>query len=338
MSPYISSSGRSTLPPSIIPAKQPIGSRVPSNKGSAFITAEQPHQIDSLSFGEQTVPPDLFDDTGPDEVHHNAVPGYIIGRKIGDGGFSNVHIGYWPARKLKVAVKIVDKKRLIEDPNDETLLRRELRAMRHLEGECSVIRLYASYETAGFFYLVIEYLEGGTVLEYVRKRKTLSKADAARFLGQTAEALRQCHQKQVIHRDVKLENLMLDENGNIKLIDFGLCAFFAPGQRLRVFCGSPSYASPEIIAEREYEGPPVDVWSLGVCFFALLMGFLPFYNTRGKKDINEKIMEGRLGKFSDHILRSSVKGLIEGMLAVNPADRLTLDEVLNHEWLRRYRE
>lgn len=92
---------------------------------------------------------------------------------------------------------------------------------------------------------------------------------------------------QVVHRDIKLENILLDSNRSMKLIDFGLAAFYAPGKKLRVHCGSPSYAAPEIVARKLYEGPPVDVWSLGVVLFAMLAGFLPFHSPTGNKQVGD---------------------------------------------------
>lgn len=92
---------------------------------------------------------------------------------------------------------------------------------------------------------------------------------------------------QVVHRDIKLENILLDATNNMKLIDFGLAAFYAPGKKLRVHCGSPSYAAPEIVARKLYEGPPVDVWSLGVVLFAMMAGFLPFHSPTGNKQVRQ---------------------------------------------------
>lgn len=280
---------------------------------------------------------DLYDpDVGPDQVHHRAIPGFLIGREIGDGGFGAVRIGCFLSTNERIAVKVVDKKRL-EDPDDDMLLKREIRAMKHVNGHPGIIKLHGSFETDSYVYLVMDYLKGGTLLDYVKKKKNLPKTDAARLLSQAAEALKHCHGLALIHRDIKLENMMLDENNNLKLIDFGLCAFFQPGKKLRVYCGSPSYAAPEIIGEREYEGPPVDVWSLGVCFYAMLCGYLPFYNSKGSHDMEEKILAGRFSRFPEHILKSSVKTLLEGMLAVDPAQRFTLDEVLEHRWIKAYR-
>ena len=91
---------------------------------------------------------------------------------------------------------------------------------------------------------------------------------------------------QVVHRDIKLENILLDAQNGMKIIDFGLAAFYAPGKKLRVHCGSPSYAAPEIVARKQYEGPPVDVWSLGVVLFAMMAGFLPFHSPTGNKQVS----------------------------------------------------
>jgi serine/threonine protein kinase len=89
----------------------------------------------------------------------------------------------------------------------------------------------------------------------------------------------------VVHRDIKLENILLDSHAAMKIIDFGLAAFYQTGKKLRVHCGSPSYAAPEIVARRLYEGPPVDVWSLGVVTFAMVAGYLPFHASNGNKQV-----------------------------------------------------
>lgn len=88
---------------------------------------------------------------------------------------------------------------------------------------------------------------------------------------------------QIVHRDVKLENILLDASNRIKLIDFGLAANTMPGKKLKVHCGSPSYAAPEIVARRLYDGPPVDVWSLGVVLYGMICGHLPFHASDNKK-------------------------------------------------------
>jgi serine/threonine protein kinase len=137
----------------------------------------------------------------------------------------------------------------------------------------------------------------------------------------------------VVHRDIKPENILLDAGRSMKLIDFGLAAFFAPGKKLRVHCGSPSYAAPEIVGRKLYEGPPVDVWSLGVVLFAMLAGFLPFHSSTGnKQELCQKIMAGTYN--APDYLSPSARDLLGRMLTVDPDARITLAEVAAHPWTR----
>jgi serine/threonine protein kinase len=105
----------------------------------------------------------------------------------------------------------------------------------------------------------------------------------------------------VVHRDVKLENILLDAQNSMKIIDFGLAAFYAPGKKLRVHCGSPSYAAPEIVARKQYDGPPVDVWSLGVVLFAMMAGFLPFHSPSGNKQVRGRVISPWFDTYTHHM-------------------------------------
>lgn len=134
-------------------------------------------------------------------------------------------------------------------------------------------------------------------------------------------------------RDIKLENILLDCDSRMKLIDFGLSAFYVPGKRLRVHCGSPSYAAPEIVARKAYEGPPVDVWSLGVVLFAMVAGYLPFHASGGnKQDLCNKIMAGTYT--APDWLSAPMRDLLARMLTVDPERRITFAEVWSHPWVR----
>ena len=119
----------------------------------------------------------------------------------------------------------------------------------------------------------------------------------------------------------------------MKIIDFGLSAFFLPGKMLRVHCGSPSYAAPEIVARKQYEAEPVDVWSLGIVFFAMLSGYLPFYSNNGnKQELCDKILAGKFG-MPDHV-SSPAADLLHRMLHVDPSKRITFAEFWDHPWIR----
>ena len=200
------------------------------------------------------------------------LPGYTIGRVIGEGGFCKVHLGVHHFTREKVAIKMIDKGRLVEQA-DRRRVGREIRVLKRLSHQ-SVIRVFDVVESHSRIYVVMEYCEGGSLLDYVRGKKRLSEAEACAFMPQVLRGLENCHENGVVHRDIKLENLLLDEESRMKIIDFGLSAILQPGRKLRVHCGSPSYAAPEIVSRKLYAGPPVDVWSLGVVPFAMISGYL----------------------------------------------------------------
>ena len=259
-----------------------------------------------------------------------ALPGYDVGHVLGEGGFCKVRLGVHQLSRANVAVKIIDKLKLV-DVNDKKRVGRELRVLKALRHGC-VIRLYEVVETPSRIFVIMEHADGGSLLDYVRGQKRLAEAESCRIFQQVVSALEYCHASDVIHRDVKLENILLDSKGNAKLIDFGLAAIAPPNKRLRVHCGSPSYAAPEIVARKAYLGPPVDVWSLGVVLFACVSGYLPFHASNGnKQELCQRIMSG-VYKAPDFISRE-VESLIRHMLTVEPERRITFPEAKGHRWV-----
>eukprot|EP00775_Hariotina_reticulata_P009903 gene9903-10060_t len=233
--------------------------------------------------------------------------------------------------RRKVAVKVIDTTKL-SDQNEARRMQREIRVLKRLN-HAAVIRLFEVLEAGSRLFLVMEYAPCGSLLDYVRSRKRLGEGEAAYFLQQIVAGLQYCHDNEVVHRDIKLENILLDATNNMKLIDFGLAAFYATGKKLRVHCGSPSYAAPEIVARKLYEGPPVDVWSLGVVLFAMMSGFLPFHSPTGnKQELCQRIMAGTYN--APDWLSPAAKDLLSRMLTVDPERRATLAEVAAHPWTR----
>ncbi|DBB15140.1 TPA: hypothetical protein ACH3X3_004147 [Trebouxia sp. C0006] len=209
------------------------------------------------------------------------LPGYSIGKTIGEGGFCKVRMGVHDISGQQVAIKVIDKLKLKETV-DQRRIQREISILRRLT-HGSIIQLLEIVETEHFIFLVMELAQGGSLLDYVRQRKRLAEPEACFFLQQIVHGLMHCHDMEIVHRDVKLENILLDASNRIKLIDFGLAANTMPGKKLKVHCGSPSYAAPEIVARRLYDGPPVDVWSLGVVLYGMICGHLPFHASDNKK-------------------------------------------------------
>lgn len=260
------------------------------------------------------------------------LPGYVLGKVVGEGGFCKVRLGVHQVTGAKTAVKLVDKAKLTEE-NDRRRVGREIRVLKRLAHE-HVIRLFDVVDSPKIVYVVMEYADGGSLLDYVRRRKKLAEPEAARFFHQMCRGLDYCHGNGVVHRDVKLENVLLDAGENVKLIDFGLSAVLAgDGKKLKVHCGSPSYAAPEIVARRAYDGPPVDVWSSGVVLFAMVAGYLPFHAHGGnKQELCAKIQRGAFTV--PDAATEDFRALIKSVLKVDPVRRATLRQCLDSPWIR----
>ena len=257
------------------------------------------------------------------------IPGYLLGPVVGRGGFCTVRKALHLATSLPAAIKVIEKARLA-DPKDRDRVDREMRVMRQLSGHVGIVQLLECAETERYVYIAMEYCSGGSLLDHVRDTRRVAEPAAAGLLQQMVRALQHCHSRGVVHRDIKLENVLLDERGGVRLVDFGLAGYFLPGRPLRCHCGSPSYAAPEIVGHKNYQGPPVDVWSLGVVLFGMLLGCLPFHG-RDKSELTEKILAGeyRVPAW----VSPAAADLVDRMLTANPDDRITLEEVWEHPWV-----
>ncbi|XP_012939018.1 maternal embryonic leucine zipper kinase isoform X2 [Aplysia californica] len=253
---------------------------------------------------------------------------YHLRETIGSGGFAKVKLAYHALTGEKVAVKIMDKRQLgPELPRVTT----EIAAMKEL---CHhhICKLFQVIETETRFYLILEYCPEGELFDYIVSKDRLEEDEARIFFRQIVAAVAYIHDVGFAHRDLKPENLLLDEEQNIKLIDFGLCAKPKGGMSsyLATLCGSPAYAAPELIAGKQYLGSEVDQWSMGVLLYALLCGFLPF-DDENISQLYKKIKHGTYS--SPEWLSEESKELIAHLLQVDPKRRITIPDLLQHEWL-----
>jgi len=173
--------------------------------------------------------------------------------------------------------------------------------------------------------MVLEYVHPGTdLMTYILKRNGLSEVDTRRFFRQMVSALDYCHRRGVIHRDIKHANILVNDHGDLKLIDFGLSNFYLHnGKLMSTFCGTPAYAAPEMILGQRYAGPGVDLWSLGVVTYSMLTARFPFSN----------VAELLAGQFTDPSNCSEdCCRLLRSLLTVNPEQRVTLTDVLSNSW------
>lgn len=261
-------------------------------------------------------------------VQLRMIGNYCVERTIGRGQFGKVKLAYHKkVPDMKVAIKIINKTKLDEDTLK--MIQREVHIMKLLQHP-NIIRLYEVLETPRTLYLIMEYAEGGEVMDFIIAHGKIPEREAKRFFAQMLSAVQYCHSKKCCHRDLKPENLLLDSNMNVKIIDFGLSNLYTPGDLMKTFCGSPTYASPELILRKEYLGPPVDVWSMGVVLFVLVCGYLPF-DGHNFVELFNKILKAQY-TIPSHVSQACAN-LIERMLVVEPDQRATIEEIKKHPWL-----
>lgn len=141
------------------------------------------------------------------------------------------------------------------------------------------------------WYMLFEYVNGGQMLDYIISHGKLKEKQARKFSRQIASALDYCHRNSIVHRDLKIENILISKTGDIKIIDFGLSNLFAPRGHLKTFCGSLYFAAPELLQARAYTGPEVDVWSFGIVLYVLVCGKVPF-DDQSMPALHAKIKKG----------------------------------------------
>nr|BAU61590.1 AMP-activated protein kinase [Gonium pectorale]BAU61613.1 AMP-activated protein kinase [Gonium pectorale] len=204
---------------------------------------------------------------------------YVLGKVIGAGAFGLVRIGRNIATDELVAVKGVDATRF-RSITEIDQIQEEMSVLSSLKHP-HIIRLYDVHFQNNTFFLVMEFAGGGSLVHFARSQdpvhQRVDEATAARLFTQIVSALEYCHRRRVIHRDLKPENILMDGEGNLKIADFGLAAVTAPfNGGLTLQCGTPEFTAPEITVGREYDGPSVDIWSMGVILYEMLAGTLPF--------------------------------------------------------------
>ncbi|VDO73180.1 unnamed protein product [Haemonchus placei] len=199
---------------------------------------------------------------------------YRLGKELGAGNFSKVKLGIHVLTKEKVAVKIMDRTKM--DTKAQRLLEREIKAMERMHHP-NIIRLFECVETLTRTHLVLEYAGGGELYAYVHERGKLSEHEAKPLFAQIVAAVSHMHKNNLVHRDIKAENIMFSAPGVVKLVDFGFsCMLPSAAEQLKTFCGSPPYAAPELFRDESYNGPKVDIWALGVLLHFMLIGVTPF--------------------------------------------------------------
>jgi len=252
---------------------------------------------------------------------------YIVQKAIGEGSYGVVKLAVHKDTNQEVAIKNISKKDL-----DESQLERlhvEYTAMKELSHP-NIVKLVEVIENTTNLIIVMAFAKGGDLLEYVKTKGRLGEEEARRIFGQLVSAVEYAHKKRYIHRDLKLENIFLDDKKNVVVGDWGFAGKWAPGHFLDNSFGSIHYASPEICSGKPYSGPEVDIWSCGVILYIMVTGSMPFSGPTEWK-IYHEILQGRYSVPSHVSVEcfSLFKKILEG----DRLRRATTNEIKNHAWM-----
>lgn len=257
---------------------------------------------------------------------------YDIGKTLGVGSFAIVKECVNKKTNEKFAVKIIDKKHI---EGQEAMIKSEVKVISQLQHP-NIICLKEFYESERDIYLVTDLARGGELFDHIIEKGSFTEKDAANLVKQILEAVNYMHKKNIVHRDLKPENLLFkdkSEESPLMVTDFGLSKFTEPSSLLNTSCGTPGYVAPEIISRRGH-GIAVDLWSIGVITYVLLCGYQPFYGD-DQAQLFKAILDADFVFDEEYWseISGDAKDFIKKLLVVNPAERMTCDQALQHKWL-----
>lgn len=289
-------------------------------------------------------------------VHRKNIGDWIFVETVGSGSMGKVKLAQHSESGNLCAVKVVvraaknylHKQTLALPPQTESevnlrrkRLEKDVARDRRTIREASlgavmchpqICQLYEMHTFSNHYYMLFEYISGGQLLDYIVQHGVLKESVARKFSRSIASAVDYLHSHNIVHRDLKIENMMITEKGEIKLIDFGLSNFYDARNKLKTFCGSLYFAAPELLSATPYVGPEIDIWSFGVIIYVMICGKVPFDDDNSNA-LHEKIKNGKV--IYPHHLSIDVISLLSRMLNVDPAARCTLKQVIKHPWMTR---
>ena len=258
---------------------------------------------------------------------------YLLNEEIGSGGFAKVVLGTHIPTNEKVAIKIMDKQQILSDELNKERVLNEISILKIVRHN-NIIKLYEVMETPQKIYLVMEYCDGGELFDYIVSKQHLSEKQACVFFQEIIDALTYLHSQNIVHRDVKPENILLESFGKTmtcKLIDFGISRTYTLDKLISTPCGTASYAPPEMHRGEEYYGLLSDVWSAGVLLYAMVFGYLPFCEEDEDTNI-DNIIKGNyeIPEEASPLLRDFLSHILD----IDPLTRYDLDQIKNHPWYK----
>ncbi|XP_037690571.1 testis-specific serine/threonine-protein kinase 4 isoform X2 [Choloepus didactylus] len=286
----------------------------------------------------------------PNATAHRSVMeeyGYEVGKVIGNGSYGTVYEAYYTKQKVMVAVKIISKKKASEDYLNK-FLPREIQVMKVLRHKY-LINFYQAIETTSRVYIILELAQGGDVLEWIQRYGACSEPLAGKWFSQMTLGITYLHSKGIVHRDLKLENLLLDKGENVKISDFGFAKMVPSSQPVRnspsyrnmncfshlsqTYCGSFAYACPEILLGLPYNPFLSDTWSMGVILYTLVVARLPFDDTNLKKLLRETQKEVTFPP--NYTISQECKNLVLQMLR-QATKRATILDIVKDPWVLKF--
>ncbi|OCF34581.1 CAMK/CAMKL/KIN4 protein kinase [Kwoniella heveanensis BCC8398] len=268
---------------------------------------------------------------------------YVLLQTLGEGEFGKVKLGVHTDYGVEVAIKLI-RRGSLDDEVRASKVEREIDVLKTLKHP-NIVRMFDVIDTEKYIGIVLEYAGGGELFEYILANRYLKEKDAQKLFAQLISGVDYLHKKHIVHRDLKLENLLLDKHRNIIITDFGFANRFdhAQDDLMATSCGSPCYAAPElVVSEGLYVGSAVDIWSCGVILYAMLSGYLPYDDDPQNPDgdninlLYKYIMSTKLN-FPDH-MSPLAKSLLQIMLVPLPEHRCTISQIMGHPWLAGHQE
>ena len=254
---------------------------------------------------------------------------YKYGRLLGKGAFGKVNLCLHTLTGRLVAIKSINKEK-IKNERQKQKIKQETEIMETLSKSKNIVKIFETYETKKHICIVMEYICAGDLLTYIKKRSKLTEPVAKFIFKQIVLGIKHIHDNNIIHRDIKLDNILLDLDNNIKICDFGVSRKINIGDIMFEQCGTPAYIAPEILINKGYEGFGVDVWSAGVVLYAMLSGTVPFKGNN-IKELHDLIINGNYKEING--ISKEADDLIKKILEVDAKKRIKIDQILNHPWL-----
>ena len=267
-------------------------------------------------------------------LKHNKYPKtkmkfYKYGRLLGKGAYGKVNLCLHTLTGRLVAIKSINKSKITKERQKQKI-KIETSIMKTLSDSNNIVKVFETYETKKHICIVMEYICAGDLLSYIKKRSKLTETVAKFIFKQIILALQYIHSHNIVHRDIKLDNILIDLDNNIKICDFGVSKILKKGELMFDQCGTPTYIAPEILKNMGYEGFGVDIWSAGVVLYSMLSGTVPFKGG-DLKELNKLIIEGDY-KTINHISKEA-NHLLKCLLEVEPKNRIKIEDILVHPWM-----